>query len=111
MDFERLMAIGGAIVLRGNVASVLCKILKPVITTSKRIDQLEEFAKNDNEKIKKLESQNKELKEMNIAIIKSCYYILNHMITGNGVDKMTKTRDSLVDLLTDFDFDNKEKDN
>lgn len=91
---EEILAIGGAIVLIGNVAKVIYNVIKPSIDMKKRVDTLEQHDKQDLDRIQNLEELNKAQCKMLLAMI-------DHMIDGNHVDKMKETREHIIELMTD----------
>ena len=99
MDWQMLMAIGGGIVLLGNVASVLWKIISPGIklkdTVGKNKEAIERLKRHEQNDFKALE----EICNMNRTQCIVMMQMLNHMIDGNHVEKMKETRKKLQDLL------------
>lgn len=89
---ETLLAVGGAIVLAGNVGAVIYKIIKPSIDIRQRVDSLERHDKMDYERIQKIA-------ELNNAQCKMLLVIIDHMIDGNNVDRMKSTRDQIIDIM------------
>lgn len=103
MDWQMLTAIGGGIVLLGNVAAVLWKIISPGIrlrdTVGKNkeaIERLRRHEQNDFESLKDIRQIEKE--QCRVMLV-----MLNHMIDGNGVESMKETRKKLQDLLADIE--------
>lgn len=92
---EQILAIGGGIVLVGNVGAMIYKVIKPSIDMRKKVDRLERHDKQDMEKIQSLEELNKAQCKMLLAMI-------DHMIDGNHVDKMKETREHIIELITDL---------
>lgn len=89
-----ILAIGGAIVLAGNVGAVIFKILKPSIDIRKRVEELERHNEADYIRIQKLE-------ELSKAQCKMLLVMIDHMIDGNNVEKMKKTRDQIIEIMCD----------
>ena len=92
--WETVLAIGGAIVLAGNVGAVIYKVIKPSFDIRKDIHDLKQHDKKDFEQIQMLQ-------DMSRAQCKMLLVIIDHMIDGNHVDKMKKTREEIIDLITD----------
>lgn len=90
---ETVVAICGLIVLAGNVGAVIYKVIKPSMDIRSRVDLLEQHDKADYEHIQKLS-------ELNNAQCKMLLVIIDHMIDGNNVDRMKKTRDHIIELLS-----------
>lgn len=93
---QSILAIGGAIVLFGNVGAVIYHFITPVINTKKKIDILQEYTSRDYDRIKALD-------EMSTALCYLGICVLNHLINGNDVSSMRDTRDKLIRLMKDKD--------
>ena len=91
---ERIMAIGGFIVLMGNVVAVIYKVIRPSLDMRKRVDELEKNDKQDYSRIQALE-------KVNQAQCKLLMAMIDHMIDGNHVEKMKETRDHIIELIAD----------
>lgn len=66
----------------------ICAFLKIIISP---FDQI----KKNTEKIEKLEKDQITRKEMDKAMLNSLQAITNHMIDGNGIDRLKASRDEL----------------
>lgn len=89
---ETLLAVGGAIVLAGNVGAVIVKVIRPFVDIKERVENLEKHGENDFEEIR-------ELHELNTMQCKMLLVIIDHMIDGNHVENMKKTREQIINLL------------
>ena len=91
--FIVVIGICTLVVLVGNTVKTFNDWLKPRKTLEERVDALEEYGKNDNERIKELEKSNKlQLKSMSL--------ILDHYINPqNGIDKMQEMRHEINEFL------------
>lgn len=96
---DTVLAIGGAIVLAGNVGAVIFKIIKPSLDIRKRVDELERRDQLDFERLQKLEENLQELQELTKANCKMQLVMIDHMIDGNNVEKMKKTRDDIIEMI------------
>lgn len=94
MTFAQIIAILGYIVLIGNVGAVIYKVIKPAIQMQDRVEELERHDKADYARIQKLE-------ELSKAQCKMLLVMIDHMIDGNNVDKMKKTRDQIIEIMCD----------
>lgn len=88
-----------ALVLIGGAVAVVAKWIAPAVKLSatvkdliKRVERLEEHDKKD---MAVLEDFDRRMKAQNRAMLS----VVNHMIDGNGVDKLRESRDELTDLL------------
>ena len=90
-----------AIAICANVATVLVavswlyKVVKPVKDFTEDVKEMKED-------VKALKDDVKNMKESNKVQCRYMVTIADHMLTGNGVDKIRKTRDELVDHLADL---------
>lgn len=91
---ETLLAVGGAIVLAGNVGAVLFKWVRPAVRIKQDVDVLKEHDRNDYEALQ-------HLNKMNRAQCNLLLCIINHMIDGNGIDEMKRTRKQITDILSE----------
>ena len=57
------------------------------------------MVKNHDEKLKTEDTRLKEQKETNCMILQCMLDLINHEITGNGIDKLKERRDSLQEFL------------
>lgn len=100
---QSLLAVGGAIVLFGNVGAVIYHFVKPFLDTKNKINTLQEYTQRDYDKIEDLDKKVKDLEEMSAALCYLGICILNHLINGNNVSSMRETRDKLIRLMKDKD--------
>lgn len=90
--FEQILAICGGISIIGGAGAVIYKIIHPAFKFSNRVELLEAHSENDYRRLKKLE-------EMQRQQSKCLAAMLNHQITGNGIDNMKKIRDELLESI------------
>ena len=97
------MAVGGGIVLLGNVAAVIWKIISPGIklkdTVRKNKEAIERLRKHEQNDFQALEEIHRLNKTQCVVMVQ----MLNHMIDGNHVEKMKETRQKLQALLADIE--------
>lgn len=91
---ETLLAVGGAIVLAGNVGAVLFKWVRPAVKIKQEVDILKEHDRNDYEALR-------HLNKMNRAQCNLLLCMINHMIDGNGIEEMKRTRKQITDILSE----------
>lgn len=89
---EQILAICGGISIIGGAGAVIYKIVYPAMHFSHRVDQLEEHSEKDYQRLKGLEEMQKQQSKCLAAM-------LNHQITGNGVENMKKIRDELLESI------------
>lgn len=93
-----VIAVKDIAYLLGFVASIwgVYKIIKDIYTPyklrNKEIEKNTEYLRRDDKRIKDLEDSH--------AMIYECLLVmLNHEITGNGVDKMKQVRDEMQEFI------------
>ena len=99
MIWGYIAGIAGGIVLLGNAGAAIYKWIAPALKIKKKVEDLEQRSVNDFEAIKKLEKaveQNERVNRMHLMVMLN---MLNHMIDGNGVEAMKKTRADIEELL------------
>lgn len=89
---ENILSFCGGISLLGGAATVIYKMVYPAFHFQKRVKELEDHAATD-------EARLKELEEMQKQQTKCLAAMLNHYITGNGVEDMKKVRDELLENI------------
>lgn len=75
-----------------GVWKIVKELKKPSDDLRNMVRDHEEKLNNDNERLNNIEEQNK-------MILQSMLVIINHEITGNGVENMKKTRDEIQEYL------------
>lgn len=71
---------------------IVKEVRKPNEDLKAKIQKHDEILDNDNKRLNKCD-------ESNQMILRSLLVIINHEITGNGIDKMKQTRDELQEYL------------
>ena len=89
---EQILAVCGGISIIGGADAVIYKIIYPALQFSQRVEQLEEHSENDYQRLKGLEEMQKQQSKCLAAM-------LNHQITGNGIENMKKIRDELLESI------------
>ena len=75
-----------------GVWKITKEIKKPKEDLIEKVKLHDELLKKDNERLKEMETSNK-------LILQCLLIIINHDITGNGIEKMKETRDELQEYL------------
>ena len=95
MEFVQMfLSICGAIGIVGGAGAVVVKVIRPAFRLTKRVEQLEKYNETDYKRLKSLEEMQKQQS-------KSLAAMLNHQITGNGIESMKKIRDELLESIID----------
>lgn len=96
MDFtitsEQILGICTLIGALWGVWKIVKEIKKPKDDLVAKVKLHDELLKKDNERLKEMETSNK-------LILQCLLIIINHDITGNGIEKMKETRDELQEYL------------
>jgi hypothetical protein len=77
-----------------SVVKIIKEIRKPNDDLKKTVDRHSELLDNDNKRLNEHE-------ESNHMILKCLLVIINHEITGNGIETMKEARDDLQKYLVD----------
>ena len=94
MTFQDILEICGWISIIGGAMAVIWRQVSPIVNIMKRITKLEEKITKQDEKMDKIETMQKQQSKCLAAL-------LNHMITGNGIETMKEIRDELLDSIID----------
>lgn len=93
MEFlQQILSICGAISIVGGAGEIVVKVIRPAFLLTKRVSQLEVYNDKDYKKLQSLEDMQKQQSKCLAAM-------LNHQITGNGIDEMKKIRDELLENI------------
>jgi len=91
---QMVLSICGAVSIVGGAGAVIIKVIKPAFRLTKRVEKLEELSDKDYKRLLALEEMQKQQS-------KSLAALLNHQITGNGIESMKKIRDELLESIID----------
>lgn len=97
---QNILSICGGISIIGGAAAVIWKCVKPATEFAGRVETLE---RHDKETYKHMEEMRKTLENVESTekeMMRCLLSMLNHEITGNGVEEMKKIRDELTDIIT-----------
>ena len=75
-----------------GVYKIIKELKKPSDNLKEEVDRHAALLDTDNKRLQEIESSNK-------MILQTLLAIINHDITGNGIDKMKKIRDDLQEYL------------
>ena len=89
---QQILSICGAISIVGGAGAIVVKVIRPAFLLNKRVSQLEVYNDKDYKKLQSLEDMQKQQSKCLAAM-------LNHQITGNGIDEMKKIRDELLENI------------
>lgn len=91
---QQILSICGAVSILGGAGTIIIKVIRPAFKLSKRVAQLEEYNTKDYKRLQSLEEMQKQQSKCLAAM-------LNHQITGNGIENMKKIRDELLESIID----------
>ncbi|WP_246019615.1 CTP synthase [Bacilliculturomica massiliensis] len=95
MEFmQTILAICGGISIVGGAGAVIYKVIRPAADVNKRVRILEQKADNDYRHLN-------ELGEADRAICRALLALLDHAVTGNGIDNLKRCRTDLQQYLID----------
>ena len=95
-----LAFFGGITCIVGGI-SAITKLFNPFKDLKKRIDEHEQKLCNDHLRMNDIDNSMHGVEESNKVICKSLLVLLNHEVTGNGIDKLKAQRDVLEQFLID----------
>lgn len=91
---QNILSLCGVISIIGGAGAVIMKVIRPALRISRRVEKLEKYNELDYKKMMSLE-------EMQRQQSKCLAAMLNHQITGNGIENMKKIRDELLESIID----------
>ncbi len=89
---EQIMGLCAFATALFGVWKIIKEVKKPSDDLKAEVEHHDKLLKDDNERLKDLEVSNK-------MILQCLLVIINHDITGNGIDKMKEARDELQEFL------------
>lgn len=91
---QTILSVCGAISIVGGAGAIILKVIRPAFRINKRVEKLEEYNELDYKRLKSVEEMQKQQSKCLAAM-------LNHQITGNGIENMKKIRDELLESIID----------
>lgn len=89
---NQILAFCGLITALWGVWKIVKEMKKPNEDMKAMVDKHSRILDNDNNRLKEVESSNQ-------MTLKCLSVIINHEITGNGIDKMKEVREELQNYL------------
>ena len=87
-----VLSLCGAVSIVGGAGAVIMKVIRPAFKLSHRVEILEDYNEKDYKRLQALEEMQKQQSKCLAAM-------LNHQITGNGIETMKKIRDELLESI------------
>lgn len=95
MEFiQTILSACGAVSIVGGAGAVIVKVIRPAFKINQRVEKLETYKEKDFQRIQALEEMQKQQSKCLAAM-------LNHQITGNGIEEMKQIRDDLLTSIID----------
>ena len=92
ITWELVLGIAGGIVVLYNATKAIINFASPVTNLKRKVEKHDELLNNDNNRLNEIETSNK-------MLCKSMLALLEHEITGNGIDKLKMTKSELQNYL------------
>ena len=92
ITWELILGIAGGIVVIVNALKAIGKFISPVTDIKKKVEKHDELLDNDHKRLTSIEQTNK-------MICKSLVALLDHEITGNGIEKLKTTKTEMQNYL------------
>lgn len=93
-DIELILSICGGISIIGGAVAVVWKVIAPMIQICKKFEDMDRAHKDYSERLDNLEGMQK-IQSRCLAAM------LDHMITGNGVEHMKDIKNDLLTSIID----------
>jgi hypothetical protein len=89
---EQILGFCALVTALWGVWKIVKELKKPNDELKHKVCEQGRLIQQDDDRLKEIEESNKKL-------LQSVVVIINHLITGNGIDKMKDVRDELNDFL------------
>ena len=100
MDFvitsEQILGFCALVTALWGIWKIIKELKKPNANLKETVAKHDMLLDNDNRRLKAIEDSNK-------MILQSLLVIINHDITGNGIEKMKEAREELQEFLINKD--------
>lgn len=95
-----LTLCGGITCVVGGISSMM-KLFNPFKELKTKVNEHDVKLDKDYKRMEALNGSIQDIEDTNKVICKSLLVLMNHEITGNGVDKLKEQRDELEQFLID----------
>ena len=89
---NQIMGFCALVTALWGIWKIVKEIKKPNEDLKKTVEKHEQLLTNDNTRLEDIEDSNK-------MMLQCLLVMINHNITGNGIDKLKETRDELQEFL------------
>jgi len=90
--FDIMLQVCGGIAITGAAFTVIKKWIAPAVKLSKRVSNIEHKQEKDFNTIR-------EVKELNGLLCRGMICLIEHEVTGNGIDKLKEVKTDMQDYL------------
>ncbi len=98
---QTILTIFGGITCIAAGVSAIVKMFNPLKEMQKKVSDHDSKLQKDYEHLNELDDAIKDIEKSNRVMCKSLLALLNHEITGNGIDKLKEQREVLEQFLID----------
>lgn len=96
-----LLTAAGGVLTVWNAIKAIKEATRPFREQEEAVKKLQQQNAKDLERFEKIDKELEDVRNMQHAICKSLFHMMNHMIDGNGVDKLKATREELRSYIID----------
>ena len=97
ITYNTILQIFGAIAVIGGGVKIIISSLSPFREMKAKLKKHDELFDKDNRRLKEVEDSLNRIEDSQRVQGKALMELLNHIITGNDVDKLKKKHDDLVE--------------
>lgn len=101
VTLQTILAWAGALTIVITALTNVSKLFAPYKKLQEKVDEHEDRLKKGDQKFDDFEEYLNKNADMTKEICKSLIVIMNHEITGNGIDKLKVQQEHLQDFLID----------
>lgn len=103
VTLQTILAWAGAVTIIITAITNLSKLFAPYKKLQEKVNDHEDRLKDGDDKFDEFEKYLNHNSDMTKEICKSLIVIMNHEITGNGIDKLKAQQEQLQNFLIDKD--------
>ena len=92
ITWELILGVAGGIAVLFNAIKIIGNCVSPITDIKKKVEKHDVLLDNDHKRLTSIEQTNK-------MICKSLVALLDHEITGNGIDKLKTTKAEMQNYL------------
>lgn len=96
-----LVTVSGGLLAVWNAVKAIKEATRPFREQAETVKELQTQNARDLERFRAINEELKDMREMQHAVCKSLFHIMNHMIDGNSIEKLKTTREELRTYIID----------